>query len=169
MSCEVSKIILASSLSGPRPPFPEYLLNEACLFLSLNLVLFHARPCLLNSASFAGAALLSIHFQSSPKDSFPSREAWTLLPHGSSPGTSGYVSELCGRTACLQPQPSLLCLTTVHVEFVTMVLLGGSHKLRFASSTEAELHSDCSPSLPCLCAVLIGQQCVFYNILDPFI
>lgn len=35
--CEVSKIILASSLSGPRPLFSKSLPNEACLFLSLSI------------------------------------------------------------------------------------------------------------------------------------
>lgn len=126
LSCEVSKIILASALSGPRHPFSKSLPNEACLFLSLNPVCFYATS-FLTLPSLMVLPCSPLHVQSSTKVCLPSWEEWTLLPHESSPDTSGYVSELCRRTTCVQPQPSVLCLTTVHVKFVTMVLLGSHH------------------------------------------
>lgn len=99
LSCEVSKIILASSLSGPRHPISKSLPNETHLLLSESCIILC--PSLCKSASFKGPALLSIPVQSSSKDSLPSWEEWTLLPHGSSPDTSGPVSEFCRRTSCV--------------------------------------------------------------------
>lgn len=108
LSCDVSKITVASSPSGPRRPFSKSLLNEACLFLSLNLLLFYA-PAFLTLSPLRALPCSPSHFQSGPKDSIPSWEEWTPLPHRSSSDISGYVSELCRRMASLQPQPSLLC------------------------------------------------------------
>lgn len=68
LSCEVSKIILASSLSGPRRPISKSLPNEACVFLSLNLVRFYA-PAFVSLPPLRGLPCSPV--QSSPVPKIP--------------------------------------------------------------------------------------------------
>lgn len=69
LSCEVSKIILASSLSGPRHPNFKSFPNEARLFLSLNLVSFYA-PAFVSLPPLRGLPCSPFH--SSPVPKIPS-------------------------------------------------------------------------------------------------